>query len=114
VIVSSFDFKSKVKSAVFSPDSSLLAVGAGRTLEVWRAPQLNTAAGAAIHFTSLAFAPLTRVRDYQPAFDRITCMDWSSDSKFICYGSRDMMVRVQAVRPFKVSAQRLLHSCPSY
>jgi periodic tryptophan protein 2 len=110
VIVASFAFKNaKVKTVAFSPCGTLLAAAVGRTVQVWRVPIFTSTATSErslsstssrqhIPLTSLAFSPLTLVREFQPAQDRVTCLDWTTDSKYIAWGSKDMTVYVERVK----------------
>jgi WD40 repeat protein len=117
VIVASFAFKkSRVKTVVFNPRGTHLAAAVGRSIQIWRVPLLNpittqpernsssssssssSSVTQHVPLTSLAFNPLILVREFQPSQDRITCINWSSDGKYVAWGSKDMTVYIERVK----------------
>jgi periodic tryptophan protein 2 len=57
-------------------------------VQIWRSPGLNK-----------EFAPFVLHRELPDHFDRVTCLDWSDDSRWLLSGSRDMTVQL---RPSKL------------
>eukprot|EP01126_Amoeba_proteus_P062326 TRINITY_DN8456_c0_g1_i4.p1 TRINITY_DN8456_c0_g1~~TRINITY_DN8456_c0_g1_i4.p1 ORF type:complete len:737 (-),score=150.98 TRINITY_DN8456_c0_g1_i4:285-2495(-) len=47
------------------------------------------------------FSPFVLLGGYSSHSDRITCLDWSSDSKYILTGSRDCTVKLHSIFPRK-------------
>ncbi|KAL6513035.1 U3 snoRNP protein [Orobanche minor] len=76
-------FKHPVADAKFSPDCQLIAVGAGKLLQIWRSPGFKK-----------EFFPFELIRTYADCNDRITSLDWSPDSNYLVVGSRDLTVRL--------------------
>ena len=70
--------------ACFSPTGNIIAISAGRELQLWRPPET----------LSPHMAPLRRLQSYGGFADSITCAAFSSDGNWIAAGSLDMSVRV--------------------
>ena len=85
-VLCQMQFKTKVRAARFSPDSRLVAVGAGRLIQLWRCPALVT-----------QFRPLTLLRTITGHYDDITWLDWSHDGKYLLSGSEDMSTRLHRI-----------------
>ncbi|KNC82463.1 hypothetical protein SARC_05255 [Sphaeroforma arctica JP610] len=98
-----YTFKGKVNTASFSPDGKYFAVGVGKHTELWKAPGLHK-----------EFAPFVHHRTYTGHHDDVTCIGWSSDSKFFSSGSEDMTARVYSVHPIAGFTPRLLSGHRDY
>jgi periodic tryptophan protein 2 len=87
IVLAPFNFKEKVHAIKFSPNGKYFAVGRGKTVQLWRSPGLNK-----------EFAPFILQRELPDHFDRVTCLDWSDDSRWLLSGSRDMTVQLRATK----------------
>ncbi|KAL8801087.1 MAG: hypothetical protein Q9200_007054 [Gallowayella weberi] len=85
-----FSFKTPVSAITFSPSSKYLAVGVGRSVEVWHAPSIPSSASD----TGLEFAPFVRHRVLAGHHDVVQALDWSSDSRFFLSSAKDLTARV--------------------
>jgi periodic tryptophan protein 2 len=79
-------FKSHVNCLKFSPDSKLVAVAEGRRLRVFNAPGMIRQ----VHM-------FDEVAEFAGIYDEITCISWSTDSKYVAIGSKDLIVRIFAM-----------------
>lgn len=85
-----FSFKASVSALAFSPSSRYLAVGVGRSVELWHAPLIPSPASD----EGLEFAPFVRHRVLAGHHDTILGLDWSSDSRFFLSSARDLTARI--------------------
>lgn len=76
-----------VLDAAFSPDAKFFAVAIGSKLCIWRAPNEGIAWRMTLH------------RELVGHMDTITCLDWSTDSRFLITASNDLTVRLWSVDP---------------
>ncbi|XP_016444575.2 periodic tryptophan protein 2 [Nicotiana tabacum] len=76
-------FKHPVAAAKFSPDGQLIAVAAGKLLQIWRSPGFRK-----------EFFPFELIRTFSDCNDKITSLDWSPDSDYVLAGSKDLTVRL--------------------
>ena len=83
VVLHRFNFKRKVYDIKFSPNNEYFAVTFGHNCQIWKSPS-----------TSREFVPLTLKRTIGGHFDDTTCLDWSSDSRSLVMGSKDLTCRV--------------------
>ncbi|XP_029644445.1 periodic tryptophan protein 2 homolog isoform X2 [Octopus sinensis] len=85
-----FHFHGPVHSVKFSPDGKKFAVAKGDKVLLYSAPckQMN-------------FNPFRLLRTLYGAYDDNVCIDWSSDSRVLCVGSKDMSTRVYGAIRFK-------------
>ncbi|XP_046852347.1 periodic tryptophan protein 2 homolog isoform X2 [Xenia sp. Carnegie-2017] len=83
-----FTFKTVVYDIKFSPNGRFFAVTIGMKMQVWITPG-----------RCKEFAPVTLHRTYTGQYDNTICIDWSSDSKFIVVGSKDMTARIFSIDP---------------
>lgn len=67
----------------FSPDGRLIAVAAGKLLQIWRSPGFKK-----------EFFPFELIRTFADCNDRITSLDWSPNSDYIVAGSKDLTARL--------------------
>ena len=74
----------------FSPDSKHFALTKESNAFVYSAPGPH----------SRDFSPFTMERVLKGAYDFTTCLDWSSCSRILAVGSRDMTVRIYALASF--------------
>lgn len=70
-------------AAKFSPDGQLIAVAAGKLLQIWRSPGFRK-----------EFFPFELIRTFSDCNDRITSLDWSPDSDYVLVGSKDLTARL--------------------
>lgn len=77
-------FKGDVNDMRFSPEGELVAVGAGKEVQLWRPPSM----------LAKQVAPMQLVRSYGGFAERISCLSWSHDGSSIICGSHDMTARV--------------------
>lgn len=90
VVLHRITFKHPVATAKFSPDGQLIAVAAGKLLQIWRSPGFRK-----------EFFPFELIRTFADCNDKITALDWSPDSKFILAGSKDLTVRLFYLKKLK-------------
>ncbi|KAH6800621.1 periodic tryptophan protein 2 [Perilla frutescens var. hirtella] len=76
-------FKHPVADVKFSPDGHLLAVAAGKLLQVWRSPGFKK-----------EFFPFELIRTFADCNDLITSLDWSPNSDYLVVGSKDLTARL--------------------
>eukprot|EP01135_Chromosphaera_perkinsii_P011597 Nk52_evm36s2449 gene=Nk52_evmTU36s2449 len=90
-VLNHFNFKANnIRDCKFSPDGRFIAVTIGKHVQVWRAPGFT-----------VEFAPFVLHRTYTGHYDAVTCVDWSSDSRFFVTGSRDLSCRVYSLDPME-------------
>ncbi|XP_076446560.1 periodic tryptophan protein 2 homolog [Babylonia areolata] len=87
-VIGTYHFHNKVNHVSFSPDGKKFVVTRDTVVLMFHAPG-----------KSRVFNPFLLNRTFYGAFDETTCVDWSSDSKVIVVGSKDMNTRVFAVTP---------------
>ncbi|CDO98116.1 unnamed protein product [Coffea canephora] len=90
VVLHRITFKHPVSTAKFSPDGQLIAVAAGKLLQIWRSPGFRK-----------EFFPFELVKTFADCNDKITALDWSPDSNFILAGSKDLTVRLFCLKKLK-------------
>ncbi|CAG8653350.1 7311_t:CDS:2, partial [Ambispora leptoticha] len=83
VVLSEFNFKSKVNDLQFSPDGKFFAVTHGKQVHVWRSPGFNR-----------EFAPFVLHRKYTGHYDDVTSITWSPDGQYFLTTSKDMTVKI--------------------
>ena len=83
VVLHRLNFKAKVRAVAFSPNDQFIAVGVGKTVQVWRTPGRRH-----------QFAPLALHRKYGGQSNDVTCLDWAADSGHLLAGSKDMTARL--------------------
>ncbi|KVH98016.1 G-protein beta WD-40 repeat-containing protein [Cynara cardunculus var. scolymus] len=76
-------FKKPVACAKFSPDGSLIAVAAGKLVQIWRSPGFKK-----------EFFPFELIKTFANCNDKVTTLDWSPDSDYLLAGSKDLTVRL--------------------
>lgn len=84
-----------MSALAFSPSGRHFAVGIGRDVEIWHTPSTpgTTADGL------LEFAPFARHRILTGHFDIVRSIEWSSDSRFLLSGSKDLTARIWSLDP---------------
>ncbi|RWV99033.1 hypothetical protein GW17_00038087 [Ensete ventricosum] len=76
-------FKRRVTALRFSPNGSLIAVGLGKLLQIWRSPGFR-----------VEFFPFQLERTFPDCTGTVTTLDWSLDSEYLLVGSKDLTVRL--------------------
>ena len=90
IITSYFNFRGKVNCLKISPDNNFLAVSINKSIKIFEMPKMKK-----------EFEPFVLYRNYTSFHnDKITCLNWSNDSRFILTGSKDTSVRLLNV--FKI------------
>ncbi|XP_068210032.1 periodic tryptophan protein 2 homolog [Palaemon carinicauda] len=84
-------FNRPIKSIRFSPDGKHFALTIENAVMVYAAPGSS----------KRVFDPFVMERVFRSSYDDTTCLDWSSDSRVLVVGSRDMVTRVYGVVKFK-------------
>ena len=98
VVLAHINFKAKVKCLKFDPTGKLFAVGKDKKVQIWKAPPKFK-----------EFSPFRLLKTIGRHTQEITCMDWSSDSKFLVTGGRDHSVIINPIfggQPITFSAHR--------
>ncbi|XP_044259190.1 periodic tryptophan protein 2 homolog [Tribolium madens] len=83
-IVHKYRFKRKVRAVKFSPDGKHFAVCKENNVFVFKAPGP----------LSGEYNAFIMERVFHGAYDETTCLDWSSDSRILAVGSKDMAVKL--------------------
>ncbi|KAK8921492.1 hypothetical protein KSP39_PZI020331 [Platanthera zijinensis] len=94
VVLHRISFKKGVTALRFSSDGSLIAVGLGKLLQIWRSPGFRK-----------EFFPFKHVRTFSDCSAAITSLDWSPDSNYIIVGSKDLAVRLFFLKKTKADAK---------
>ncbi len=90
IITSYFNFRGKVNCLKISPDNNFLAVSINKSIKIFEMPKMKK-----------EFEPFVLYRNYTSFHnDKITCLNWSNDSRFILTGAKDTSVRLLNV--FKI------------
>ncbi|KAM7483673.1 hypothetical protein LguiB_008256 [Lonicera macranthoides] len=76
-------FKKPVAAVKFSPDGTLIAVAAGKLIQIWRSPGFKK-----------EFFPFELRRTFADCNDKVTAVDWSLDSNYLLVGSKDLTARL--------------------
>ncbi|XP_058074231.1 periodic tryptophan protein 2 [Magnolia sinica] len=90
IVLHRLTFKHPVSSLKFSPDGSLIAVGVGKLVQIWRSPGFRK-----------EFFPFQLVRTFADCDGPITALDWAPDSEYILAGSKDLTVRLFCLKKLK-------------
>lgn len=83
VVLHRLSFKHPVSDVKFSPDGRLIAVAAGKLLQIWRSPGFKK-----------EFFPFELIKTFADCNDRITSLDWSPNSDYLVVGSKDLTARL--------------------
>ncbi|XP_037272246.2 periodic tryptophan protein 2 homolog [Rhipicephalus microplus] len=84
-------FRKPVSTVKFSPNGKYFAVAKDNSVFVYRTPG----------HARRDFTPFALERVLNTAYDAVTCVEWSSDSRLLAIGSNDMSVRVTALHRMK-------------
>uniref|UniRef100_A0A1E1XQK7 Putative wd40-repeat-containing subunit of the 18s rrna processing complex n=1 Tax=Amblyomma sculptum TaxID=1581419 RepID=A0A1E1XQK7_AMBSC len=84
-------FRKPVSTVKFSPNGRYFAVAKDNSVFVYRTPG----------HARRDFTPFALERVLNTAYDAITCIEWSSDSRLLAIGSKDMSVRVTSLHKMK-------------
>lgn len=98
VVLHRITFKHPVATVKFSPDGKLIAVAAGKLLQIWRSPGFKK-----------EFFPFELIKTFADCNDKITSLDWSLDSNFILAGSKDLTVRLFCLKKLKNFSKPFLY-----
>ncbi|KAK3411024.1 hypothetical protein EUGRSUZ_J03040 [Eucalyptus grandis] len=90
-------FKHPVGALEFSPDGRLIAVGAGKLVQIWRSPGFRK-----------EFFPFELVRTFADCNDKVMSLKWSPDSSYLLVGSKDLTARVN--RAYTIARDSYLFS----
>ncbi|KAH1025703.1 periodic tryptophan protein 2 homolog isoform X1 [Dendroctonus ponderosae] len=90
-IVHRHRFNGICRNVKFSPDGKHVAVCKGNNVLVFKAPGLVTGTHNAFEME----------RVFHGAYDETTCLNWSSDSKILAVGSKDMATKLYSFERFK-------------
>ena len=90
-----FSFRTAVSALAFSPTGRHFAVGIGRDVEIWLTPSTPGTTTDGV----LEFAPFVRHRVFAGHFDVVRSLEWSSDSRFLLSGSKDLTARIWSLDP---------------
>lgn len=82
-IISRYHFSQPINCVQFSPDGRKFAVTKGNNVLLFQSPGY-----------SKTFNPFILLKTFYGAYDELTCIDWTSDSRVLCVGSNDMNTRI--------------------
>ena len=85
-VIHKFRFNRPVACVKFSPNGKYFALTKENSCFVYRAPGPHR-----------EFNPFVLERSFHAAFDQTTCIDWSSDSKVLIVGGKDMSARLYPI-----------------
>ncbi|XP_027354840.1 periodic tryptophan protein 2 isoform X2 [Abrus precatorius] len=80
-------FKHRVAAVKFSPDGALIAVAAGKLVQIWRSPAFRK-----------EYFPFELIRTFTDFTAKVTSLDWSPDSKYLIVGSKDLTARILCLK----------------
>ena len=84
VIIGHFNFRGKVTCMKISPDDNFVAVSINKSLKIFEMPKITK-----------EYEPFVLYRNYTSWHsDKITCLNWSHDSRFVLTGGKDTSVRL--------------------
>ncbi|OIV98316.1 hypothetical protein TanjilG_16643 [Lupinus angustifolius] len=83
VVLHRITFKHRVAAVKFSPDGSLIAVAAGKLVQIWRSPGFRR-----------EYFGFELVRTFADFDGKVTAFDWSPDSNYLLVGSKDLTARI--------------------
>jgi periodic tryptophan protein 2 len=83
LLLHSFNFRRKVFSIKFSYNDEYFAITSGRGCQIWKTPSLIK-----------EFMPLKLLKSISGAYDETVSLDWSSNSRHLILGSKDLTARV--------------------
>ncbi|KAJ8922015.1 hypothetical protein NQ315_008654 [Exocentrus adspersus] len=83
-VVHKYRFKRKVRAVKFSPDGKHFAVCKENNVFVFKAPGPFSG----------EYNAFVMERVFHGAYDETTCLDWSTDSKILAVGSKDMATKL--------------------
>ncbi|XP_021930925.1 periodic tryptophan protein 2 homolog isoform X2 [Zootermopsis nevadensis] len=86
-VIHKYRFRRPVSCLRFSPDSKHFAACKDNNVFVFKAPGLYSG----------EFNPFIMERVFHGSFDETTCMDWSSDSRVLAVGSKDMTTKLYSL-----------------
>lgn len=71
----------------FSPDGKLIAVAAGKLVQIWRSPAFRK-----------EYFPFELIRTFADFHAKVTAFDWSSDSNYLLVASKDLTARILCLK----------------
>ncbi|CAC5425132.1 PWP2 [Mytilus coruscus] len=89
-ILHSYHFHRPIHQIKFSPDGKKFAVTREDKIMLFHAPGKTR-----------EFNPFVLQRTFYGAYDETVCIDWTTDSRVLCVGSKDMNTRVYGAQHFK-------------
>ncbi|XP_065369426.1 periodic tryptophan protein 2 homolog [Calliphora vicina] len=90
-VIHQHKFQHVVQCVAFSPNGAHFAVAMQNLVFIFKAPGEITG----------EYNPFVLERHYLGGFDDVTCLDWSSDSRFLIIGCRDNSSKVIAINYMK-------------
>ncbi|KNC28885.1 hypothetical protein FF38_07379 [Lucilia cuprina] len=87
-VIHQHKFQHAVKCVAFSPNGAHFAVAMQNLIFIFKAPGEITG----------EYNPFVLERHYLGGYDDVTCLDWSSDSRFLIVGCRDNSSKVIAIK----------------
>lgn len=97
IVIHKFRFNRPVLAVKFSPNGEFFALTKENEVYVYRSPG-----------SKREYNPFVLERTFRGFFDETTCLDWSSDSRFLMAGSKDMSVRIFGLKKIKYLKKFLL------
>ena len=90
-VIHQHKFQHAVQCAAFSPDGAHFAVAMHNLVFVFKSPGEITG----------EYNPFVLERHYLGGYDDVTCLDWSTDSRFIILGCRDNSTKIIGIQYMK-------------
>ncbi|XP_034301423.2 periodic tryptophan protein 2 homolog [Magallana gigas] len=88
-VIHTYKFHRPINCIQFSPDGKKFAATRDNMVQVFHAPGKTK-----------EFNPFVLYRTFYGAYDETVCIDWTTDSRAFCVGSKDMTTRVYGTEPY--------------
>lgn len=90
-VINRFHFKRPIRDVKFSPNGKYIAVTKENNVFVYLAPKSCTK----------QYNPFVLEKVFHFSYDETVCLDWTSDSRILAVGGKDMTTKIYAVEKLK-------------